>query len=321
MLTDEAFRIAGAAAPGGKAIEGTTYGAFANGSARRAALSDGVEHIGVLYARESMAEALGWLDAAFGRRGDGFLDARGPWLGFLFLGLVALAWPLASLLPQATAEPAGAGLPWSRLLPVALAPPVLVPLALWKAPTGFLPILLGDYLTAHLALYGLLTLAGLWLAGGLRRPAGSVSPWALAAAALAPAAYLLLALGLPIDRYVASFGPIPARLVLLPAVLAGTLPYFLADEWLTRGAAAPGGAYALTKLLFLLSLPLAVTLSLERLFFLVIIVPAILVFFVVYGLLSGWAYRRTGHPLPAGAANAVALAWAIAATFPLVGGR
>ena len=40
-------------------------------------------------------------------------------------------------------------------------------------------------------------------------------------------------------------------------MLAGTLPYFVADEWLTRGAGAPRGAYALTKLCFLLSLALA----------------------------------------------------------------
>ena len=37
-----------------------------------------------------------------------------------------------------------------------------------------------------------------------------------------------------------------------------------------------------------------------------IFVPIILAFFVVYGLFSGWAYARTGHPFCAGLANAVA---------------
>ena len=38
----------------------------------------------------------------------------------------------------------------------------------------------------------------------------------------------------------------------------------------------------------------------------------------VFGLVSGWAYRRVGHPLPGAVANALALAWAIAVTFPVV---
>jgi hypothetical protein len=77
--------------------------------------------------------------------------------------------------------------------------------------------------------------------------------------------------------------------------------------------------YAATKLCFLLSLALAVALNLQRLFFLIIIIPAILLFFVVYGLFSGWAYRRTNHPLVGASANALVFAWAIAVTFPLVG--
>jgi hypothetical protein len=35
--------------------------------------------------------------------------------------------------------------------------PSLTPLILWKLPTDFLPILLGDYLTKHFLLYGALT--------------------------------------------------------------------------------------------------------------------------------------------------------------------
>ena len=58
----------------------------------------------------------------------------------------------------------------------------------------------------------------------------------------------------------------------------------------------------------------------ERLFFLIMIIPLILVFFLLYGLFSRWAYRATGQPLVAGLANALAFAWAIAVTFPILGG-
>ena len=75
-----------------------------------------------------------------------------------------------------------------------------------------------------------------------------------------------------------------------------------------------------SKLAFLVSLAIAVALDLERLFFLIIIVPVIALFFIVYGLLSRWTYTSTGHPLVAGLASAIAFAWAIGVTFPLIAG-
>jgi len=183
-----------------------------------------------------------------------------------------------------------------------------------------LPILVGDYLAAHFAVYGLLTGIGLFIVRRLMPagPAPGVALGKLAACIAAVACYGIVVFGSAIDRFVASFMPVPSRLTLILAMLVGTLPYFIADEWLTRGVAAPRGSYAATKLCLLLSLALAVTLNMEKLFFLIIIVPLILAFFLVYGLFSGWAYRRTNHPFVGAAANALALAWAIAVTFPLL---
>ena len=47
---------------GGTPDPGVTYGSFADGTARRVSFSPGVEHIGVLYSPESMAQARDWLD-------------------------------------------------------------------------------------------------------------------------------------------------------------------------------------------------------------------------------------------------------------------
>jgi hypothetical protein len=104
--------------------------------------------------------------------------------------------------------------------------------------------------------------------------------------------------------------------MLVGVLLIGTLLFFLPDEWLTRGDGAARGSYAISKLAFLASLAIAVALDLERLFFLIIIVPVIGLFFIVYGLLSRWIYASTGHPLIAGVAAAIAFAWAIGVTFP-----
>jgi pimeloyl-ACP methyl ester carboxylesterase len=389
-LKDEGRRVVSMVS-GGTPDPGVTYGSFSDGTARRVSFSPGVEHIGVLYSPESMARARDWLAKVFGRNGNGYLDERGPALGLLFFGLTLLGWPLAALLPRVSVPPTGAGLSWRRLLPVAIAPAILTPLILWQMPTNFLPILLGDYITIHFALYGLLTLAGLWLVtrgvpkqvSTSPRPDYAVATWAnppssrestpivppppnlmlpgpgakalvrtneivpiaqrnrrltLAGGALASplppvrnsfstkkfiiatllaAAYSIFAFGAALDRYVLSFSPIPERVPLILAALAGTLPFFLADEWLTRGQGAARGSYPVTKLLFLISLALAAALNYKKLFFLILIIPIILIFFIIYGFLSGWVSRRTGTPLVGGAASALAFAWAIAVTFPL----
>ena len=144
------------------------------------------------------------------------------------------------------------------------------------------------------------------------------SPQNFAIAAIGVAFYRVVIFGAAIDLFVTSFVAVPSRIPLILAMLAGTLLYFIADEWLTRGASAPRGAYALTKLLFLLSLALAVALNLEKLFFLIVILPVVLLFFLIYGLFSGWAYRQTNDPLVGAIANACALAWAVAVTFPML---
>jgi len=124
--------------------------------------------------------------------------------------------------------------------------------------------------------------------------------------------------GVPVDRYLFNLQPEAVRVPIILALCAGTLPYFLADEWLTRGSGAPRGAYFASKVAFLLSLVLAIALNPSRLFFLAIIVPAILLLFVIYGLFSRWVHARTASPAVAATANALAFAWFIALTFPLV---
>lgn len=317
-----------------------TYGSLADGTARRLVIADGVEHIGVLYSASSLRTARDWLDAVF-QRGDrtdgdrtdqgetvtaaepnGTLDHRAPWLRLYYLGVLLLAWPLALRLPRVSAERLGAGAAadwgWRRFWPIAVLPAVLTPVLLWPVPTDFLAIAIGDYIALHFGLYGLLTLIGLWRAGTLPRLGGS-SLGALVAAIVMVAVFEILALSLPTDLFVASYLPAPHRLGTVAALFAGTLIWFVADEWLTRGPGAARFGYAFTKLLFLLSLMLAVVLNLGELFFLVIIIPAILMLFLVYGLFSGWIYRRTGQPLVAAVTNALAFAMAIAVSFPLLG--
>jgi hypothetical protein len=63
---------------------------------------------------------------------------------------------------------------------------------------------------------------------------------------------------------------------------------------------------------------LAIALNPPKLLFLAIIVPVILALFLVFGLVSGWAYRRTNVPVVGALADALVFAWVIAVTFPVV---
>jgi hypothetical protein len=326
-MHDEALRVIGTVAGAG-ARERVTYGRFEDGTARRAAFAPGAEHIGVLYDVDTGAEALAWLDQALGARPvEGpFIASYGPALGALLAGLLGLAWLLAQALPRVADRYAMPGADflrqhrhpwrWRSFSMLAVLPALLTPLVLWKLPSDFLPILLGDYLMLHFGIYGLITAALLWW-----REGPGLAPMrlgALIAATVLVAAFGLLALGFPVDRYVLNLLPVAERWPVILALTAGTLPWFLADEALTRSPRAPRAAYFITKVCFLLSLVLAIALNPGRLFFLALIVPAILVLFVVYGLFSRWVFRRTGFPVAAAVANAIVFAWFMGVTFPLV---
>ena len=145
-------------------------------------------------------------------------------------------------------------------------------------------------------------------------------PARLAVAAMAVTAYGFVALAAPINAHVTSFVPGPERWAIVAALLVGALSYFLADEWLTRGAMPARLGYPATKLAFLVSIGGAAALDFERLFFLILIVPIVGLFFIIHGLFSGWAYVQVNYQFVAAIANSIAFVWAIVVTFPLVAG-
>jgi hypothetical protein len=307
--------VAQVAGPEAKA--GVTYGDIAQGTARRFVSAPGVEHVGVLYSRVSIAEAQGWLAATFG------LPAPAPppptgWLILLLLGgLILSARPLSRLLPV-LGPPTGGGLPWRRFWIVLLLPAALTPLILRVAPTQFLPVLVADYLAVHLALYGALTFAALKLAGGSVRGLGG--PAAMLLACIGAVAITFGGLFFALDIFVTSLRPIPQRIVLIGALMIGAASYAVATEWAMRGPAAARLAGLAVPIALLASLAAAVALDPKRLFFLAVIVPVIVPFLAVFGLFGRWVYSRTGHPLPGAAAQATALAIAMGATFPMLTG-
>jgi hypothetical protein len=281
---------------------------------------DGVEHVGVLFSRQSMRETVAWLNQVYARTSSVEPHGRGPAIVLLILGAVLLAWPLSKGLPAVSRPATGASLPWRQLLPAAAIPSTATPVLLWWFPADFLGVLVGGYLAVHFLVYGLVTGICLWWIGRSRRAnVERRTDWVkLVFASSVATLYAAGVFALILDQYVTSFVITVPRIPLVFLMLVGTLSYFLADEWLTHGAQTARGGHLFTRLCFLMSLGIAVALSFEDLFFLLIIAAVIVVYFLVYGLFSKWIYRATGHPAVGAIANAVAFAWALAAVFPML---
>ena len=288
------------------AAEGDTV---TTATTRRAAIvAPGVEHVGVLFSQTGQTAALDWLDAAYDRDSAVTPAATGGWLALLLAAIVALAWPLSRLLPR-TATPMAPlstrQFALATLLPAATAPVVAVLLGLHT-----LPVLVADHLAVHLALYGALQLAILWRAG--LRP-GPLAPLATLALIL----WGLAVFGTALDRYGANYWPTPERLWIIAALGLGAVPFMLADALISGAGRGSWPRRILARLAFLASLGLAVALDPSGLFFLVLIAPVILLFYMIYGLMGRWVAQRSGATA-AGLGLGLALAWALGVSFPLL---
>lgn len=304
MLRQEAQRVmAELGAP-----EGQTIGTPGDGFARRAVAAPMVEHVGVLYSPTALREARAWLDATFARPHMGGAVAAIGWPILLALfGVVLLARGLAQALPAGTAP---AHPPVRAFWIIAVLPVLVTPLILSLFETRFLPVLVADYLALHLALYGGLGLALAAWFGVLPGRRGLL--WGAALAA-----YGLLAFGGVLDRYVASFVPVAGRLPVMAVILPGAILAMMLDAVLQEAGAARLARRWSARGLFLLSLAMAVALDFERLFFLIIILPVILLFYASFGLMGAWVGRRTGSVMAVGLGLGIVLGWALGVFFPM----
>ncbi|WP_420346273.1 alpha/beta fold hydrolase [Pelagibius sp.] len=291
------------------AAEGQTVSDPENGVLRRAVVSPTVEHVGVLYSATSLREARAWIDDAFGRESSGPVAATGGWIALLLGSIVALAWPLVSLLPEGRRPP---DRPIASTFTVAtVLPAVLTPLLLYPLDLRVLPVLVADYLVLHLLLYGLMALALLaWR--GVRFGRLALVPSA------ALVAFGLGVFALALDRYAASFLPPAERIPVILVLALGAVPFMLADSVLTEAGHARLWRRLAARLAFLASLGIAVALDFERLFFLIIVLPVFVLFFLIFGLMGRWVGQRSGTAMAPGLALGLILAWALGVTFPLV---
>jgi hypothetical protein len=283
-----------------------------SGVTRRAVTAPMVEHVGVLYSATALREARDWLGSQFGRESAAPVAERGGWIALLLVATIALGWPLARALPAGTAHN-GTVLSSRAYWAAALGPALVTPLLLAPFELRFLPVLVADYLAVHLGVYGLLTLAICWRFGLLKGQFTRRAFWIAAAVAL----FGIVVFGGVLDRYVASFVPHPGRVAVIAGLALGAVPFLLGDSVLTGGGRAPIWRTVLVRFAFLASLALAVALDFDGLFFLVIILPVIVLFFLLFGTMAGWVGRRTGLPAASGIGLGLVLAWSLGVSFPM----
>ncbi len=288
------------------AQEGTTAGT--GDTARRAAVAPLVGHVGVLFSPTAVAEARAWLDATFARTPAAAPPGQmGLWILALLGGIVLAFRPLASLLPAPAGHPAP--ISRGRFLAAALIPAVAVPLVLAPLYRGFLPVMVADYLLLHLALMGALQLALLGRRPGLPTRAGLLATGLLVLWGIG-------VFGLALDRHAASFWPSPERLAIIALLALGTVPFMLADATLTEAGRAPLWRRLAARAAFVVSLGLAGAINPAELMFVIIVLPVVLLFFLVHGLMGRWVARRAGAGA-AGLGLGLCLAWALGVSFPL----
>lgn len=274
--------------------------------ARMAVVAPHVEHVGVLYSPTAVIAARDWLDDTYKRVSTGDVSAMGVWIVVLLIGLVLAVHPLAVLQPK-RADPAP--VPVRRFLLAAILPALIVPAVLTRFHIDFLPVLVADYLMVHLACYGLLQITLLRGWQGLRTglsllPVGLFLIWGLGA------------FGLALDRYAASYWPSPERLLLIAVLAFGTVPALIADAQLTEAGHAALWRRIVGRVFLFGSFALAAALDFDRLMFLLIALPLLLLFFCVHGLMGRWIARRSGATV-AGLGLGLCLAWVLGVCFPL----
>ena len=278
--------------------------ARANGVVRRAVVAPWAEHVSILQSRVGRRAVLEWLDDTFGRTSDVRVLPTGPAIVGLLLGLVLLFRDAAAWLPSREVAPLCLGR--ARFAALLVLPACAAPLLANLVTFDFVPVLVADYLAVHLAIYGALQLALLRL-WGVRFGPFSISAFISLAVACG-------IIGFALDRYTANFLPSPTRVSVMAVMALGAVLFFVADARVAHEASF--WRRFLLHGAFLVSLGFAVALDFEGLFFLLMIAPVVVLFYLVFGTLGHAVSARAG-PLAPGVALGLMLAWALGVSFPL----
>ncbi len=297
------------------ALADTTYGDLAAGTGRRLEWTPGVEHISILFAPAMSGAATSWVAAGAGQPLPiSYRDIRMLWVGVVYLGGLLLLWAIIGSRSGQTGTRRSARA-WQQVA-IAVGPAILTPLLLAKAPTSWVPILLGGYLALFFGLYGLTQWAIAAVVGmriqpfaGFRRLGGR--GWLIA---LGVSLYLLTLIGGVAHLTFLNFVPTSLRWSWIGLFILLMLPYFLVDAALElRGWGQVGN-----RISFIAALLLGTVLRPDS-GFVFLILPLFLAFFGLLALIGGRVTRRTAQPLIAALVGTALFAWMLGIALPYTG--
>ena len=309
---------------------GTTYGSFEEGTARREQIVPGVEHVTIVFAGDTLDATGAWLDEALSYGGTD--PAQGPPDRMLGAGLLLLAAtlgfvPLASLLlggrrPLAPHRTVSAGVAAGGM--AAGAAVAALVMAAVPGLGGLVPIAVGGYLAAFLALFGLVCLAvasRTSLGGGdADSPAGPGRPrWETATASLALSVYVVVTFLAVGNATWVDAGLAGGRKGAAVALGLCAFTYFVGEELLARRARRGRrlALVALSRVLVVAGL-LAAVLLLGAPGFLTLIIPLVALLFAWFAVYGHVVAGRTAAPWAPALVQAAITGAAVAATFPYV---
>lgn len=303
-----------------------TYGEATRGSAVRLSEVEGLDHLTILYSRETARRMVAWLGTTLGP-GTGKLtppasDGRFVWCGLGLAAAMVLLWglvrALTPLLPREALAEIQRPLGSLAILVTALLATLLlfagVDSMAAQGPFGFVPLTAGRDLIGFFALSG--ALLWVWLAVHGRMPAAGLRDVRtyIGAGLLVGCSYVLLGSVLQPawDLWLATH-----RLPWCLLCTALCLPYFGASEWLLRGPTRTGvWLPVLGKLLTLGALVVGAAVGLLPvilLFGIAAIAPAFLILEVFAYRLS----RVAPAPWVPALFQAAWLGWIVGSVFPL----
>ena len=322
MIQDASPALAAHVAEVAQIELGKTYGEFAQGSAVEAIRVPGVDHVTIVYSAAAATTIVRWLDSTFGitRTGaievaDGRLGATGLALLVFVIALVPMGRVCGSMVADWAGErPGPSG--WIGLLILGGALIASMPLAA-ADPASFVPVVVGDAQLSWFAVAGVIMVGVLALSHRLdwyRIREGAGAAILAAAGGFAVAYVCQVAMSVAFHHQSMS----PERLMVMAMASVLLFPFWMGFELLVRrGGPAISTAWAvLGRILIVVLMGAGVSLGLLP-FFLMLILPIIVLNFVMIEIFAASAYSASRNLTLIAVFETLWFAWLIAAASPI----
>ena len=322
MIQDASPALAAHVADVAQIELGKTYGEFAQGSAVEAIRVPGVDHVTIVYSAAAATTIVRWLDSTFGitRTGaievaDGRLGATGLALLVFVIALVPMGRVCGSMVADWAGErPGPSG--WIGLLILGGALIASMPLA-GADPASFVPVVVGDIQLSWFGVAGLIIVVVLALSHRLdwyRIREGAGAAILAAAGGFAVAYVCQVAMSVAFHHQSMS----PERLMVMAMASVLLFPFWMGFELLVRrGGPVISTVWAvLGRILIVVLMAAGVSLGLLP-FFLMLILPIIVLNFVMIEIFAASAYSASRNLTLIAVFETLWFAWLIAAASPI----